>query len=526
MPADTVTPMEGSNLRITSSADIAINERGSSVATSLGISCADPKTMNVNDWGSDQPFSSQISGYRNLLFSEFDRLNTDAAVKLARAYLYFGFGAEARQILSMDAQLARDNPALIEIAEIMEYGSANNARYLPNFTECDTTVALWAILAEPSIDTAKQINIKAALRTVTALPMHLRRFIAPELSRRLLDYGDPDAAAAALRSVERTAEPMSPNANLARANLDLAQGKVAEGQERLAKVVSSNVEQSAAALIQFIDSHLDADAEIDQSVATLVEGYALQMRDEPIGAELRRAHVLALGKSGQFDAAFDALDRVRERDAASMDLTLKSSILTLLTQNGEDIEFLDHVFEQMTYSLGSVKPRAKVKIARRLVDLGFAREAETVLGAREDIPNKAAIKILRGQIALELGRPFEAEALAYGIDTPEADMLRARAKRQAGAYEAAHTILEDLGEQDASAHSAWLANSWTALVREDAAVFGQIARVAQTELSENTELQGMLSRTSEAISESAAARATIRDLLRTTTSTAGQSPAN
>lgn len=514
-PNDQIAMPDGSNLRITSSADVPTNVGISALSTSLGASCTKPEHTSILEWASDQPFSAQIATHRNALYSEFDRLDADAAVRLSKTYLYFGFGAEARQILLMDPKLAEMYPGLMEIAEIMEYGSARNPSYLHHFVECDTDFALWAILSKPSIEPSTQINSNAALRTVTALPMHLRQFIAPELSRRLLEYGEPDAAAAALRSLERAADQLLPNANLARANLDLMQGNVAEGQDRLAQVVSSNVEQSAAALIQFIDSHLDADAKIDQSVATLVEGYALQMRDDPIGAELRRAHVLALGKSGQFDAAFEALDRVRERDAASMDITLKSSILALLTQNASDIEFLDHVFEQMAISLGQVDPDAKIKIADRLADLGFAREAETVLAARSDFPRTTTTRLLRARIALQLNRPFEAEALIYGIDTPEADKLRARAKTQSGAFEAASEILQQLGEEDGSQQTAWLANSWTVLIEDDAPVFGDIARVAQTELPENTDIQGMLSRTSAAISESAAARAAIQDLLRT-----------
>jgi Fe2+ transport system protein FeoA len=273
------------------------------------------------------------------------------------------------------------------------------------------------------------------------------------------------------------------------------------------------VEQSAEALIQFVDSHLDADAQIDQSVATLVEGYALQMRDEPIGAELRRAHVLALGKSGQFDEAFSALDRVRDRDETATDHALTSSILALLTQNGSDIEFLYHVFQQMETSLGVIDPKAKMKLADRLVDLGFTSEAEIVMASRDDIPNTDATKILRARIALGLNRPFEAEAAIFGLDNVEANTLRAQAKSQSGSFADAAGLFEQVGATDDSRQTAWLSNDWTVLIDDDAPVFGEIAQVAQTPLSENTEMDGMLGRTSAAIAESAAARITIRELL-------------
>jgi len=511
---DTAPTLAGSNLRVTSSADVPETASGTSSITATGLSCAKAAPMMLENWANEGPFSVQIAKHRKALFSEFDRLHRNVAVELAQTYLYFGFGAEARQILLMDTQLTQEHPALLEIADIMEFGHAQRPNHLYNFAECDGDVALWAILSRPSLEGSGQINVNAALRATTALPMHLRTFLAPELSRRLREYGQTDAAAAALRSLERTAEPLSSSASLARASLDISQGNITEGQDRLAQVVSSNVEQSAEALIQFIDSHLDEDAQIDQSVATLVEGYALQMRDDPLGPELRRAHVLALGKSGQFDAAFAALDRVRERDAASMDLTLKSSILALLTQKASDVAFLYHVFEQMSVSLGLIEPDAKEKIANRLVDLGFAREAEVVLSAQDQGVDSKKTNLLRARIALELGRPFEAEALLFGAETPDADRLRAMAKAQTGAFEDAHDLFDALGEEDGSRQTAWLANNWTTLIEDDTPLFSDIARVAQTELPENTELEGMLSRTSAAIAESAAARETIRNLLR------------
>jgi hypothetical protein len=511
------------NLRITSSADIP-GETNLSIATTLGIRCVDPSTIAIKDWASSRPFSTQIADLRNTLYSEFDTLDKASAKALAGTYLHFGFGAEARQALFLSEDLATNNPAMLDMAEIMEHGHAGQSSYLHHFAECDSDVALWAILAMPSVDPAQTINTDAALRAVTGLPLHLRDFLAPALSRRLLEYGQPDAAAAALRSLERTAQPLSSNANLAKADLEIAKGDIAQAQDRLAGVVTSNDEQSAEALVKFVVSHLDADAQINPGVATLVEAYALQFRDDPMGAELRRAHVLALGKSGQFDAAFAAMDRVTDRGENSTDYELLSLVFGLLAQNASDIAFLDHAFGQSSTSFGSIKSDVAMNIADRLVDLGFAREAESILLTRPSIPETEQLNFLKARIALSLSRPMEAQALVFGIDSTEADMLRAMAKTQARAFDDAHDLFAELGENESSQQTAWLSDSWADLVAQTEPVFGNVARVAQTQLDTSTDLQGMLSRTNAAIAESAAARTAIADLLRLSSGQTGQDP--
>jgi hypothetical protein len=103
-------------------------------------------------------------------------------------------------------------------------------------------------------------------------------------------------------------------------------------------------------------------------------------------------------------------------------------------------------------------------------------------------------------------------------------MLRALAKSQSRAYDDAHDLFSELGASENSQQTAWLSDNWADLVEQEEPVFGDVARVAQTQLDTNPELQGMLSRTTAAIEESAAARAAIADLLRMSAGQAAQDP--
>ena len=509
------TAPTGSNIRITSSSDIAPDSgRRPNETTALGIPCLDPARITVQDWGSDVGLAGQIATLRGRLFGEFDRLDRQVAVELVQTYLYYGFGAEARQVLLLDDDLAQSYPQLMSIADIMEYGYGSEASYLRHFMDCDSEVALWAILSAETLGPGDRINIKAALRAVSALPMHLRSFLAPGLSQRFLSYGEPEAAAAALRSLERAAKPLSPRAKLAKADLELAAGDVLQAQERLADVVNSNAEQSAEALIKFVDSRLDQDTEIEENIATLVEAYAMEMRDDPIGEELRRTHVLALGKSSQFDAAFDALSRVRARNADQPEDTLRSSILELLTRNADDIEFLDHAFTQMAITPDTLSQKTRLLLAERLLKLGFPGQAEIILDKGADNPRNSATALLSAEIALALSRPQDALTHLIGEKSDAADALRAEAEARAGDFAGANVIYNTLGDINNSRRTAWLSTDWSVLIEETSPVFGPVVQVARRALETPGERDGMLERAASAISESQGARLVIEDLLR------------
>ncbi|MEO1732549.1 MAG: hypothetical protein AAFR45_02810 [Pseudomonadota bacterium] len=510
---DLVAPL-GGNVRITSSADIPVtSDVQLATSTTLGVRCIDPSLIAVQSWGSDLAFSDRIADLRTRLYTEFDRLDTNAAIDLTRAYLHYGFGAEAQHVLALDPSFLQDFRELSDLADIMEYGEARGSGYLKHFADCDTNLALWAILANPEINPSDTLNVNAALRGLNTLPLHMRKFVAPQLSRRLMAYGDEDGAAAALRGLERTADPLAPAAQLAKADVEMAQGKTDEAQDRLADVISSNAEQSAEALIKFVESHLEEDGAIDHDIATLVEAYALELRDDPIGAELQKTHVLALAKSGQFEAAFDALDRIRQRTSSETEDALRSSLVTLLTKSADDITFLNHAFVQMGERPEWLKQDTRIAAANRLSDLGFSEEAETVISTLKgtDLPSKT--KVLRAQIALDLERPEEALAFLFGIESEQADALRAEASLRAGAYDTAQNMFSQTGNSDGQQQAAWLSEDWARLSETSGPVFQQVAEVAQTPLEVSPDVSGMLARTSATIEESTKARDAIRALL-------------
>ncbi len=83
------------------------------------------------------------------MYHELDRFQVAAAFELARLYLYYGFGAEATETLSLLNEANESANALNQISDILDHGATQSNGDLSRYTDCDSDVAFWALLAEP-----------------------------------------------------------------------------------------------------------------------------------------------------------------------------------------------------------------------------------------------------------------------------------------------------------------------------------------------------------------------------------------
>lgn len=501
-------------IRITSSADNIRSSKIQNQTTSLGHTCLDPERVEVLSWSDGRPFEQQIGEARRALFGEFDEVNSQSALKLARLYVHFGFGAEARSTLGLIETGRTTWPEIFEMAEILEYGYAKTGRRLQQMTDCNTAVALWAILARKNLNPNQIVDVQAALRELNALPTHLRIFLSPELSTRLLKYGDGGGAKNAMRNLDRLSIPADGRANLAKAEIEISKGELGNAEILFKDVVNSNTEFSAQALISLVETEMETGSGIDVATANLVEAYVTELRDAPIGAELRRVHVLALAKSGQFTDAFAALDELTLGEDAK---PIRSKLMRLLTMNADDRDFLEIMFENMP-ALARISDKAQVlSTATRLNQLGFSESAEKLLNDGNVEARTHEQKLLRAQIALALGHPAAAEAFLFDLKGGDVDILRARVKEQQQDRVSAHDLYARLERQEAAQNNAWLSSQWQSLTNPDTAVFGPLVVAANQTLDQPTLTAGMLARSQNLLAESTETRELIDSILQNTT---------
>lgn len=510
----TAAPESTNNMRVTSSNDIPILMRNSQEALSItGLVCASDIEVGVAHWADDRPFHEQIGEARQNLFGEFDKLDRKWAIKSAKIYIHFGFGAEALQILALDTTLAASEPLLVDLAHIIEKGSAPEHSSLSNLIDCETDVSLWAIIARENLDLDRVIDPRAALLALNKLPVHLRQFIAPALSQRLLSRGDTGAASTALRNLERLPSSLATAAKLAKANIAIDKGNFEKGARALEDVIDDNVAQSPQALITFVETQLAAKQPVDPETADLVEAFAKELKDSELGPALRRAHVLALVKSAQFDRAFaaiSALDGSTEETAA---VELRLRVLEEVTIAAEDVVFLEYMFEQDSVDIDRLPTRSKLAIVTRLIELGFAGRAEPIIAGIPPRPYVTDRQILLARMALMLERPGQAIEAVADTQSNQADEIRAQAQLLSGAYGEASALFRRNDQSEAAVSAAWLADDLDRRTLSDDPVFGPVIALVDTPTEVTGSSAGMLERSDAALKESETARQTLQSFL-------------
>ena len=492
------------NVRVTGSNDIPINAQTTEIL--VEDQCVAPEMIAVSTWGSDDPFAEQIGMLRDDLYGEFDKVNAAAVLKMAQLYTHFGFGAEARQTLSLSPKLAQKQTALREIAEYMDYGRVQAPEIFAMPQYCDDETALWSVLISGRHNPGNDTGAEKALRTLNALPQHLRTLVAPNLSQILLNSGDKKNAAAAIRILDRSPVPRAPDANLVAAQIEEAVGNSETAAALINDTIKTNSLESPEALIKQVNAQLGSGDPVSAETALLIEAYTYELSDHRLGPELRRAHVLASAKSGQFLKAFDAIQ--------NEDISQFSEVLSEVTQHGDDILFLQSYFKHAQPRLGGLERKLVSDISIRLSLLGFHDIAHQTLSIFSSETMSDADNEIRARHSLGIGNMRPALEILGDTSSPQATELRARALNLLGDTPRAIAELEQAGQVSAATEIAWLADDWQILTPKTTPIFGSAVEMAEQQLAPITTKNGMLSLSNAAIESSVRARETISTLLR------------
>ncbi|MEO1140707.1 MAG: hypothetical protein AAFW87_14775 [Pseudomonadota bacterium] len=473
----------------------------------LSGACLPSSQVDVSAWGTDAPFWEQIGPLRRSLSSEFDRTDEDVATRLARTYLYFGFGIEARELLVMLPPNHPDKPVLYALADVMEAGSAPGSA-LAGQLDCDGQAALWSALSYETLPRNTRLDTDAVQRGFAALPKHLRSHLGPTLSRRFLDAGLTSESSMILRVLDRVDETQSAKANLVKADIEMSSGDAPAAEAMLDTVVAANSEPSAQALVRRIDSLVARNEDVSFDVAQLAAAYAHEHAGTALGASLSRAHVLALAASGVFDAAFTEVDKM-DRDQTTAAVALRAELTTRLVGHAEEMEFLRHALAGHVGSADTLEPDTALEVADRLLQAGFLEQAEQSLSSDFDGPASRRAKLMRADIALSRGFPRRAEVELLGLDGRDVNILRARARSMVGEHKQAHDLFKSAGLQDEADREAWLAREWAQPAEPASA-----EQLAALESDSGTEQeQGVLSQNRALLQTSAEARESLEMLL-------------
>ncbi len=460
------TPEEHIRLRAQTSIDRdsgSVSEQPAAL-TGIGDECLDSSVFNIADWGDESSPFHQISAQRRQLMGEFDKTNQAAAEGLVKAYIYAGFGLEARTVIQQFGKDIPNHDVLRAMAEIVDDGWAFERERLEGQSDCETAAALWSVLALPDFPRGLMINRAAVTRNFSALPLHLRRRLGPILAERFLAIGDKETAAEIKNAITRAEGKADAALEMLNAHMDEEEGQRSAAIQSYEKIYRQDGPEAAKALIELLRAKLEENEEIGPDLIASAEAQAFERQGTETGDQLYMLSVLALSKSGR---PFQALNRLRNiqktHPESGIDLQeLWSAVLSDVTDTADDREFLQFVYGVSNDIKGAVIDLpARRKAARRLLDLGFPAMAENILA--DSVAPEDRSRIIVARIALAQGQARRALDLLANMSGDEALGVRARAYESLGNLQMAAQTFDAIGDEEARRLALWRQKNWESL---------------------------------------------------------------
>ncbi|PIE14245.1 MAG: hypothetical protein CSA68_10545 [Rhodobacterales bacterium] len=481
--------------------------------------CLTDEIFDLAAWGDPDSVMSEIIKQRGQVLREFDKVSEESVEKLAKAYIYAGFGAEAKSILRAFGVEPKHGDILRTMAEIVDGRSHNFSVNMESQIECSTSAALWAVLTVPDLPKRTKINEKAILSSFARLPHHIQHFIGPRLSQKFLDFGDVETARSLRNMTVRHPDEPGAELQLLDARLDSERGLHEQAKQSLQDIVEQDNDMAPQALIALLEKGLADDGEVDTYLIETAESHVFEQKNTEVGAELQRLIILLRAKEGNLQAA---LSRLRDLEK-SYKITRKKqnmiwqSVLDIALQNKNREKFLRFVFAaRQDLEEWGIPRNTRRKIASLLLDEGLVDMAREILSVGK-APYTADDKFLLARAELLAGNPEAALQYLEEMSEARAIKLRAQAYSQMGDHQRAAQEYESIDDEKKRQSEIWRAGNWSELSKDSA---GSVRMLAQTMLAGSSTRNEVVPSAAEAmknynslLNDSAQTRTYLEDLL-------------
>ncbi|WP_247227004.1 hypothetical protein [Yoonia sp. F2084L] len=390
--------------------------------TQTGQSCLPDAYFDVGSWGDGRPFFDQLNAARRAIVPEFERIDEEAVTRLARLYVYFGFGREAIQTLGIDQVRSQERQYLQAMARLAD-SDQPDADLFDGQVSCPSFVALWAFLASPTLPFDAKVDNIAVLTTYRSLPVSLQRVVGVPLSEKLLEIGDTDAALQVLGLVQDEGRTDSDRV-LADAGLLDALGESEDAVQVVSDAARNDARATPELMIKFFEDGIDADTPFSDADFVLADALLFEQLGGPDAADLAAAQIRAYVSVGRFNDAISLFARSERDLGADKGPPLKNQIYAGAAAAMDDIGFLRLVVTDDDVPLEDATRNA---IADRLITLGFPDRAQQFLGPSEDDDRPEQL-YLQAEAAIALGQPEVAVQTLAGRDTERAQQIIAEAQ--------------------------------------------------------------------------------------------------
>lgn len=471
-----------SNMRALSSVDEMLNQKLSALQTIPTDSCVPDAQLELSKWSDGRQFSDQIGNFRRELMKEFDKADHSAVLDLARLYIYFTFGAEARRVLAL-----MDGGEEAEMLENLSYVVEGEMKAAKPFFErqrfCLGRVHFWATLAGASPELTEQ-NSKTVQLQFNALPVHLRDHLGAPLIERFLAEGKTGVSSQLLTVAERTGSANEPALAMARAHIFKAKNELPLAEEILTTVLEDDGPMTPEAVVELIELHEKRYLAPSPDIVDLASAFAVEYRKSELGRDLRRATSVARMLIGQYDEGLAMLSEIEMRDGKDTARGVRDDLFTILLREASDFEIVQAVVPLEPKGPVGLEFGVETVLASRLFHAGFVELAARTLSSSTK-SRSGSRQLLKARIALAQGLPKRAEAELLGLQGDEAEMLRGKAKTLSGEHSEAVARYASVNLEEMKVEAAWLAADWDVLVQAEQSKYSDLALLRQERLAQD-----------------------------------------
>lgn len=428
--------------------------------------CLPADLFQIAEWADERAFHEQAAAMAEALAGEFGEEPREGQDALARLYLHFGFGAEARAVLAADNAQSQARQVMMQLAGIVDDYDEDYA-LIAGQAGCETPAALWAFLVgATALDDAERNHI---LQHFFGLPRPLRGQIAPRLARTFIDINDPESAAKVLSAADNSDAEMTHDVQATRAVI----AEEMEDQQDAIAILSEEIDDNARAtpdsLIRLIELGLGNGIPVKEADLVLAAAMRQEFRDLPIADKLAVAEASGRVSLGQYQAALDLLEG-REDEAAH---GVIDQAYAHLTQQASAAIFLEFGYRDLPNGLTFETENA---VARRMIDTGFPERAVQILRAPAEREAAAERRYLRAEAAIKSGDHVAAIDGLLGMSDQRARALRTQAYAGLGEYRAALSAADQNAANGSDPTLQFRAGAWERLTIQDDDVLSAFAQ--------------------------------------------------
>ncbi|MEM7522250.1 MAG: hypothetical protein AAF360_00505 [Pseudomonadota bacterium] len=420
--------------------------------------CVEDWRLDASDWPGEANFADELSAYRLTLLAEFDAPNPVAVTGLARLYIAWGFGAEARQLLDLYGEAAEDAELLRDLALIVDGRAPTDGGPITAAGPCSGPVALWYYAAglrgDPQL-TPKNIN-DMLLTALETSPNSIRALLAPRIIGDRLDAGDLAVASKIDQKLGRMQLDSGPALDLARARLLAATGDLSSAEDLFRRLGARSLPESQEALLLLLDSRRSRGAEISEDLSLALSEAAFLARGGVMERKLKIAEIEASALVDGLPAALEKLDDALARRPIARAILQDAGHAVLEASLAEDEDpfryaraILDYAPNISTEQAGDA---ARIHIAGQLTETGLPNAALKILEPALSRNSRAA-RLAAARIRLSLDEPEMALSVLSGLSGGEAMSLRADALEALERLPDARRAAERIEDEPASARA-------------------------------------------------------------------------